>query len=187
MQLSSVTQSEIRLTLELTFDLVNRLNDPDLDLRGRLFEAGFGRAAKASGAALDRVATRLSNLEDLLEELHALTTMEAAARINEELTELPIKPSIVEHDDVPAHMHWTADTATFDDHVMSDVVMALVLEVCENGTTRFGRCDAEGCDDLFYDATRNHSRRFCDDPRCASRTHTADHRARRRIKAAGAR
>ena len=36
------------------------------------------------------------------------------------------------------------------------------------------------CDHLFYDATRNGSRRFCSDPRCASRTHTADHRARQR-------
>ncbi|MGL4297698.1 MAG: CGNR zinc finger domain-containing protein, partial [Candidatus Neomicrothrix subdominans] len=51
------------------------------------------------------------------------------------------------------------------------------------GTARFGQCDASGCDWLFYDATRNRSRRFCSDPRCASRTHTADHRARRRANA----
>ncbi|MEO6571207.1 MAG: CGNR zinc finger domain-containing protein [Ilumatobacteraceae bacterium] len=31
---------------------------------------------------------------------------------------------------------------------------------------------------MFYDATKNRSRRFCSDPRCASRTHTAAHRAR---------
>ena len=84
------------------------------------------------------------------------------------------------HDGAPLHIHWTPSTATFDDQVIADILMALAQEVCDHGTTRFGRCAATDCDHLYYDATRNGSRRFCSDPRCASRTHTADHRARRR-------
>ncbi|CCM65267.1 MULTISPECIES: CGNR zinc finger domain-containing protein [Candidatus Microthrix] len=183
MQLSSVTQSEIRVTLELAFQLANRATDDTLDIRQTLLDDGFSRAATASSASIHRVGRRLAQLTPLLRELHAMTTLDAAARINEELTELPIAPAIVEHDGVPAHIHWTPNTATFDDQVITDIVIALAQEVCEHGTARFGRCDAEGCDDLFYDATRNRSRRFCDDPRCASRTHTADHRARRKAGA----
>jgi len=86
----------------------------------------------------------------------------------------------VAHDGAGPHLHWTPTTATFDQQVVADVLMALAHELCDNGTNRFGRCAASGCDDLFYDGTRNRSRRFCDDPKCASRTHTAQHRARRR-------
>ena len=68
---------------------------------------------------------------------------------------------------------------TFDDQVMADFLMALANELCDNGTKRFGRCAADDCDRLFYDTSRNGSRRFCSDPRCASRTHTADHRKRK--------
>jgi len=71
-------------------------------------------------------------------------------------------------------------TASFDDQVIADMLMAICFDVCEHGTTRFGVCAAADCEHLFYDATRNGSRRFCSDPRCASRTHTAEHRARRR-------
>ena len=183
MELASPNQSEIRLTLEVAFELANALADGSLDARRTLGEAGFSRAAQASAASIDRLGVRLGDLTPLLEDLHRLDTTAASTRINEQLTELPIAPSISEHDGVPAHVHWTPTTATFDDQVISDIVMALALEVCEHGTTRFGRCDASGCDWLFYDATRNRSRRFCSDPRCASRTHTADHRARRRANA----
>lgn len=183
MELASATQSEIRLTIEVAFQLANALADGALDVRRTLDDAGFSRAADASTASIDRMTTRLNDLTPLLVELHRLETTAASKRLNEQLTELPIAPSISEHDGLPAHIHWTPTTATFDDQVISDIVMALAQEVCERGTARFGQCDASGCDWLFYDATRNRSRRFCSDPRCASRTHTADHRARRRANA----
>lgn len=180
MELASATQSEVRLTIEVAFELANELGDGALDVRRTLNVAGFSRAAEAPAASIERLTSRLNDLAPLLSELHQLDTTAASKRINEQLTELLISPSISEHDGLPAHIHWTPTTATFDDQVISDVVMALAQEVCEHGTDRFGQCDASGCDQLFYDATRNRSRRFCSDPRCASRTHTADHRARRK-------
>ena len=177
--LTTTLQSEIRATLEVTFELANGLTSGEVDSRAVLADAGFSRAAEASEAAFARLEDRLTDLLPLLSQLPDLDSMSAARRINEQLTELPIAPSVASHDGVGPHLHWTASTATFDDQVIADVLMALALELCDNGTTRFGRCGASDCDDLFYDATRNHSKRFCADPRCASRTHTADHRARR--------
>lgn len=185
MEIAPTTQSEIQLTIEVAFELANQLADGTLETRRTLDDAGFSRAALASAASIDRVTHRLGDLAPLLSELHRLDTTAASKRINEQLTDLPIAPSISEHDGLPAHIHWTPINATFDDQVISDIVMALAQEVCERGTARFGRCDASGCDWLFYDATRNRSRRFCADPRCASRTHTADHRARQRAVASG--
>lgn len=182
MQVASSQQSEIQLTVEVLFTITNAFDNDDiaLDVRATLDEAGFPRAAKASAASVTRLRSSLRELAALVRTLPDLEVPQAIERINEELTELAIAPSVVEHDGVGPHLHWTPATATFDDQVMADMLMALAQELCDNGTIRFGRCGADDCEDLFYDGTRNRSRRFCDDPRCASRTHTADHRARQK-------
>ncbi len=180
MHVASVTASEIRITLEVAIELANQLVDGRFDGRRVLADAGFTRAPKASEASIERLRTRIDLLLPLITSLPGMDTETACARVNEELTELPISPAVVDHDGVGPHIHWTPATATFDDQVVSDVLMALAQELCEHGTARFGRCSASACDSLFYDATRNNSRRFCADRRCASRTHTAHHRARRR-------
>ncbi|MEZ5380322.1 MAG: CGNR zinc finger domain-containing protein [Microthrixaceae bacterium] len=179
MHVGTASQSEIRVTLETTFELANDLRNDTLDARRTLTKAGFTRSNQASAASLTRLTARLEALLPLLEELHRLDPTTASALVNEELTELPISPSIVEHDGGPAHIHWTPETGKFDDQVITDILMALAKELCDHGTERFGRCEASDCEALFYDGTRNRSRRFCADPRCASRTHTAEHRARK--------
>lgn len=180
MQVASAQQSEIQITLEVLFDLTNRFGEGSVDLRKKLHDAGFPRAKKAPAASVSRLADRLMALSGLVQSLPDLDVDQASELVNEELTELAIAPSIVEHDGVGPHLHWTPATATFDDQVLADMLMAVAHELCDNGTIRFGRCGAEDCEDIFYDGTRNRSRRFCDDPRCASRTHTADHRARQK-------
>ena len=178
---ASVTESEQRATLDAMVDLHNALSDdPSFDPRPLLTDVGFSRAPDASAASMHRVAQRMSALSTFLDELPNLATDDAAARVTEELTELPITPSIVDHGGLGPHIHWTPSTARFDDQMMADVMMALAQEICDNGTIRFGTCAATDCSHLFYDSTRNRSKRFCSDPRCASRTHTADHRARQR-------
>lgn len=180
MYVASVTESEHRITLDTMVDLHNALaDDPTADPRGILADAGFSRAPDASGASLHRLAARIRAIDHFLAQLPELDIDEASARVTEELTELPITPSIVDHGGVGPHIHWTPPTARFDDQVMADLMMALAHEICDNGTIRFGICAATDCSRLFYDATRNRSKRFCSDPRCASRTHTADHRRRR--------
>jgi predicted RNA-binding Zn ribbon-like protein len=184
MHVASVAESEHRITLETLVELHNALTDDDgVDVRGILTHAGFSRAPDASAASIERVARRITDLSSFLTELPDSDADTAAAQITEQLTELPITPSIVDHGGVGPHIHWTPTTARFDDQVMADVMMALAQEVCDNGTIRFGTCAARDCDHLFYDSTRNRSKKFCADPRCASRTHTADHRRRRSTKA----
>ncbi|MGK2947325.1 MAG: CGNR zinc finger domain-containing protein [Acidimicrobiales bacterium] len=181
MQVTSVSQSEVRLTLDTAIDVVNDEAEPGFDLRQVLVAAGFSRAGDASQASIDRLGRRFHDgLAHLLRALPDSDAAVAIVRVNEELTELRVAPSIVDHDSVGPHLHWTPPTATFDDQVVTDVLMALAQELCDHGIDRFGRCAAEGCDRIFFDTTRNGSRRFCSDPRCASRTHTADHRARQR-------
>jgi predicted RNA-binding Zn ribbon-like protein len=172
--------TEIRLTLEAAVDFLNVAADDDLDARALLDAHGFLRAKQASEPEIKRVEKRI---RALLPEFLSLPTADAddtTAWVNVELERIDIAPSLTIHDDAPLHIHWTPASAAFDDQVIADVLMALAQEVCDHGTSRFGICAATDCEHLFYDSTRNGSRRFCADPRCASRTHTADHRARQK-------
>jgi len=181
---TSGQDTEIRLTLEAMADAVNALVDArtgePVDLRRLLDDHGFTRAAGASAASIERLEQRLDALADPLSRLPRTAATVVSAWINEQLDAIELQPSVTDHDGAGLHIHWTAAAASFDDQVMADVLMAVAQEVCDHGTDRFGTCGADDCEHLFYDATRNGSRRFCSDPRCASRTHTADHRRRQR-------
>jgi predicted RNA-binding Zn ribbon-like protein len=187
---TSGNHTEQILTLEAMVLVANALLDngadhdedrehSEVDLRTVLDEAGFPRAAIAPEAAVRRTADRFGDLLQRIQSLPETDDAQAVLWTNAELTELTIRPSLSDHDGSELHIHWTPPSATFDDQVMADFIMALANELCDNGTKRFGRCAADDCDRLFYDASRNGSRRFCSDPRCASRTHTADHRKRK--------
>ncbi|HSP27647.1 MAG TPA: CGNR zinc finger domain-containing protein [Ilumatobacteraceae bacterium] len=187
MYVTSGHDTEVRLTIEALVDLVNALGDaaadPDgeaVDVRTLLDEHRFSRAAGASAAAIHRVEERVGTMVETLLALPGSEPEPTVAWTNAQLSDIHITPSLTDHDGADLHIHWTPASATFDDQVIADFLMALAQEVCDHGTTRFGTCAATDCGHLFYDVTRNGSRRFCADPRCASRTHTADHRARRR-------
>lgn len=177
---------EVRLTLEAVIDIANALSDeiddgdPAVEIRRMLIDHGFTRAPEASEASIRRVDARMRRLLPRLHSLAHSDVDDAVRWVNDELAAIRVEPSLISHHGAPLHVHWTTSESTFDDQVLADVLMALALELVDHGTDRFGRCGADDCDHLFYDATRNRSRRFCADPRCASRTHTAVHRARQR-------
>ena len=188
MYVTSGNDTEQLLTLEAMVQVANALSDAvntggeAVDMRSVLDDAGFPRAVIAPEAAIRRTTERFT---DLLPRIHSLPDIDvetATLWTNAELTELEISPSLTDHGAAALHIHWTPASATFDDQVMADFLMALANELCDNGTKRFGRCAADDCSRIFYDSSRNGSRRFCSDPRCASRTHTADHRKRKHNK-----
>ena len=184
MYVTSGIDTEVRRTLEAMLEIVNGLLDEDGDIRLLLTEHDFTRAAIAPEPAIERVEKRMRGLVPRITSLPDTDRERAAAWVNAELSEIAIAPSLTEHDGAPLHIHWTPSSARFDDQVIADVLMALAQELCDTGTSRFGVCSATDCEHLFYDVTRNGSRRFCADPRCASRTHTADHRKRERARTA---
>jgi hypothetical protein len=51
--------------------------------------------------------------------------------------------------------------------------------LCEHGSSRFGICADERCGNVYLDTSSNCCRRFCSE-RCATRSHVAAHRARKR-------
>lgn len=175
---------EVRATVDAAVELANLLTadeQPATDeVRRVLVDHEFTRAPRASDDEIDDVAGELQALAELIESLPESSLEAAVERVNTELAAREVRPSLSDHDGFALHIHWTRASARFADQVAVDLLMALAQTLCDHGTDRFGRCAAEGCDRVFYDSSKNRSRRFCSDPRCASKTHTAAHRARLR-------
>lgn len=180
---------EVRITTDTVVALVNGpIDGDDADggdgpvdpewVRQVLVEHEFVRAAEASVAEIAELVDRIGPIARLVRALPDAVLAEAVESLNHQLRACAIAPSLSAHDGSALHIHWTGAESPFAHQVVVDLLMALAQVLCDHGTDRFGRCGADGCDRVFHDTTKNRSRRFCDDPRCASRTHTAAHRAR---------
>lgn len=183
MQVSSDTLAdEVRLTVEAGFDIANAIRgDADAhQIHRLLIDHGFQSAVGASDLEIEEAYRSLRWLAGVVDGLIGAPLEDAVAAVNRALAGRAVAPSISSHDQMPLHIHWTSVEVPLGGRVVVDVLMALAQTLCDEGTSRFGLCEADGCGDVFYDATKNRSRRFCNDPRCASRTHTANHRARSR-------
>lgn len=182
---------EVRVTVDAAIELANVMAGqplPDVEaldrteqLRSVLIEHDFVHGRDATRSELEAVADRMVPLSRLVHSLPGSALPDVVHAVNAQLDAAAIAPSLSSHDGFALHIHWTPPSTPFAHRVAVDLLMAVAQTLCDHGTDRFGTCAADGCERVFYDATKNRSRRFCADPRCASRTHTAAHRARRAV------
>jgi hypothetical protein len=176
---------EVRLTVETAIEIANVHLDGDVAgeelherLREILVDHDFLRARGATADEMAEFADRAVGIARLVGGLPDSELSDVVEQVNHHLQSSAIAPALSAHDGLALHIHWTGPTTPFAHQVSVDLLMALAQTLCDHGLDRFGRCGAESCDHVFFDTTKNRSRRFCSDPRCASRTHTAAHRAR---------
>lgn len=108
---------------------------------------------------------------------------EAVAALNLLLEAFPMQPRISGHDSRDWHMHVTSRGSSVAAEYLAGVVWGLAVWLCDNGSERFGVCADERCGNVYLDTSSNCCRRFCSD-RCATRSHVAAHRARKRAAVA---
>jgi predicted RNA-binding Zn ribbon-like protein len=101
------------------------------------------------------------------------------AELNELLAAFPVQPRISGHDAGDWHMHVTGRDASVGAEYLAGAVWGLSVWLCEYGSARFGVCADERCGNVYLDTSSNNCRRFCSE-RCATRSHVAAHRARKR-------
>lgn len=104
---------------------------------------------------------------------------EAVSEINGLLDAFPMRPRISGHDTTDWHMHVTSRGASVSAEYLAGAVWGLAAWVCQYGSARFGVCADERCGNVYLDTSSNNCRRFCSE-RCATRSHVAAHRARKR-------
>ena len=90
-----------------------------------------------------------------------------------------MQPRISGHEVNDWHMHVTGRGSSVSAEHMAGAVWGLAVWLCEYGSARFGVCADERCGNVYLDTSSNCCRRFCSE-RCATRSHVAAHRARKR-------
>jgi predicted RNA-binding Zn ribbon-like protein len=120
-------------------------------------------------------------LRDIFEYGSSGRDAEAVAELNALLEAFPAQPRISGHDASDWHMHVTGRGASVSAEYLARAVWGLAVWLCEYGSVRFGVCADARCGNVYLDTSSNCCRRFCSE-RCATRSHVAAHRARKRAE-----
>jgi predicted RNA-binding Zn ribbon-like protein len=99
--------------------------------------------------------------------------------LNDLLGELQAMPRLTEHDGA-WHWHYARPRAPLWERVATTCVVALLTVIADGGASRLSVCEGTGCGNVFIDASRPGSRRFCDTKSCGNRAHVTAYRERRR-------
>ncbi len=118
-------------------------------------------------------------LREVFEHGTAGRDADAVTELNALLAAFPVQPRISGHDSSDWHMHVTSRGASVSAEYLAGAVWGLSVWLCEYGSARFGICADERCGNVYLDTSSNNCRRFCSE-RCATRSHVAAHRARKR-------
>lgn len=140
--------------------------------------ADLGRPQSALTAAdADRLAGVAAEMRPLFgagDDLHR-----AAGRLNDLLLRHGAVPTLHGDPGQPLRLAFHRADATLVDAWAADMATALAMVVGVGQGTRLGACQAALCSLVFFDTTRNASRRFCD-LSCQNRAKASAYRARRR-------
>ena len=125
------------------------------------------QAEPTTSAHCDRVCERSGSRED-----GAVDAVNALLRDGHAL------PQLVKHDGGSTTCTRRPAEAPLATRMAVECAMALVDVIRAGELDRLKLCDAEDCDDVLVDLSKNRSRRFCDGG-CGNRANVAAYRARK--------
>ncbi len=99
--------------------------------------------------------------------------------VNRILNDTRALPQLVRHDGWDYHLHATQPETSLADRMAVEAAMAFVDVIRQDELDRLRICDADDCDDVVVDLSKNRSRRYCS-ATCSSRVNVAAFRARQR-------
>lgn len=105
----------------------------------------------------------------------------SVAHLNALLREFNAQPQLTDHDG-DWHWHYADQQASLTERVATTCVVTLLGAIADDDVTRLRVCAAGGCANVFIDASRPGSRRFCDPKSCGNKTHVYAYRGRQRSK-----
>lgn len=172
---------DTEVALQEAAELVNTLGRDGEDRLVTTAElTGWVRRWKWSGALrLDEA--ELDSVRALRPRLRRLwegDEQDVVEEVNRMLHDGGAQPRLVRHDDWDWHLHATPDDAPLTRRLTVEVAMAMVDLVRADGLGRLGVCEAQDCEQVLVDLTRNRSRRFCSTT-CGNRVAAAAYRERR--------
>jgi predicted RNA-binding Zn ribbon-like protein len=112
-----------------------------------------------------------------LRALWLLDRDDAVDEVNDLLVDARALPQLVRHDDLDWHIHATDIDAPLARRILVEAAMAFVDVIRADEIERLRVCDADDCESLYVDMSKNASRRFCS-TRCGNRMAVRAYRAR---------
>ena len=112
-----------------------------------------------------------------LRALWLLDRDDAVDEVNDLLADARALPQLVRHDDLDWHIHATEIDAPLARRILVEAAMAFVDVIRADEMERLRVCDADDCESLYVDMSKNASRRFCS-TRCGNRMAVRAYRAR---------
>ncbi|WP_460773973.1 CGNR zinc finger domain-containing protein [Microbacterium sp. GXF7504] len=183
-----VFSDDTRASLAWAADLVNTLPgtaDPDADtLRTVADLRAFLRTHPYSGS-VRKDAAELAEVRAIREPLRAFWELDrdaAATAANTMLAGAGAVPQLVRHDEYDWHIHATSPDAPLQVRILVETAMAIFDVVRADEYGRLRVCEADDCDAVYVDYSRNRSKRYCDTGNCGNRMNV---NAYRRRQAAG--
>jgi predicted RNA-binding Zn ribbon-like protein len=160
-------------------DLVNLRLDSLDDLRTTFEDERSWMRDEVTEKDLAAFRRAQRKLRDVFEAGASGQDLIAVGELNGLLEAYPIQPRISGHDSDDWHMHVTSRGASVSAEYLAGAAWGLAVWLCEFGSARFGVCADERCRNVYLDTSSNNCRRFCSE-RCATRSHVAAHRARKK-------
>jgi len=176
---------DTELVLRAAVELVNTLPHTDTSGADTLVDA----------AALDAFTTRhgytgsrrrdereLAEVRGIRERLLALWGVDrdaAVPLVNAMLADGRALPQLVRHDDMDWHIHASDPEEPLATRILVETALAFVEVIRADEYTRVRVCDADDCDSVYVDFSKNGSKRYCDEGNCGNRMNVNAYRKRK--------
>ncbi|MEJ1155378.1 CGNR zinc finger domain-containing protein [Microbacterium marmarense] len=174
---------DTKRTLMMAVDLVNTL--PGFD-RDDMFTTtndleSFLEQHPYTGH-IEYTDTTVDSIRDVRSRLRALWNTDrdgGVELINQMLADGNALPRLVRHEGYDWHIHATSDDAPLARRMLVESAMAFVDVIRSDEYSRVRVCDADDCDAVYIDYSKNQSKRYCDTGNCGNRMNVIAYRARK--------
>lgn len=152
-------------------DTLATLEDFDAYLRINPYTGAIGRDPSEL-EALRAIRLRLRQLWEV-------DRAGAVPLVNDMLADGRALPRLVIHDGYDWHIHATSDDAPLATRVLVEAAMAFVDVIRSDEYDRVRVCDADDCESVYIDYSKNGSKRYCDTGNCGNRMNVNAYRRRK--------
>lgn len=176
---------DTRSALEVTVAVVNSLpetNGEGVDTLASVDDLAEFLTSYPYTGRLTRDEAELAGLRDIRSRLAQLWNVDregAVPLVNAMLSDGAALPQLAIHDGYDWHVHATSDDADLGTRIMVESAMAFIDIIRSDEYQRVRRCEADDCESVYIDYSRNGSKRYCDVGNCGNRMNVNAYRARK--------
>jgi len=116
----------------------------------------------------EREVAEVRETRDLIKRVWTMPTDEQVEQVNAMLRDAGALPYLTKHDHYDWHLHATAPDAPLAERMRVEFAIAFADVIRSGATDRMRECEADDCEGLVLDLSRNGSKRFCS-VRCGNR------------------